>query len=179
MSEITRILRPGGIIQLIEPYESFSLTLNAGGPKSYKRSPKLIKVDQLLSRLPHCSHSYDPSAEHELKSWSIAPQLFYLVSNHGGEHNQAYTNVLMKEVILPVGVWPSDPEQKRIAQMMAVVQMDLLEGFRAPMLDHGLLSSEQFEVLRKEVREEVYMGGDGEEGWEICFPFVWVWGVRV
>lgn len=97
------------MIQLIEPYESFSLTLNAGGPKPYKRSPKLIEVDVLLSQLPHSSHSRDPTAETMLKSWSIAPQLFSLVSEQEGDRGKAYTNISTKEIILPVGAWPSGP----------------------------------------------------------------------
>ncbi|TDL26383.1 S-adenosyl-L-methionine-dependent methyltransferase [Rickenella mellea] len=178
MSEITRILRPGGIIQLVEPYESFSNTLTAGGPKPYKRSPKLIQFDEYLSRLPHVSHSYDPATETKGKSWSIAPELFDLVSSHGGEGNKSYTNVQRKDVVLPVGTWPSDPVQKQIAETMASVQMGVIDGFRAPFIKRGILTLGQFDLLREEVREEVYKGGNGERGWEICFSFNWVWAER-
>lgn len=62
--------------------------------------------------------------------------------------------------------------------MVASVQMGLLDSFRAPFLQNGLLSPDKFEALKEEVKVEIYKGNNGR-GWEVCFPFTWVWGVRL
>jgi hypothetical protein len=109
MAEIARVLRPNGVIQLIEPYETFSLRLSGGDIRAvpHKRSPQLELVDTYLIKLPHLSHwSNTFSHDGMSKSWSIAPQLHSLVSSEEDlDGAPVFHDIQVKDVVLPVGPW--------------------------------------------------------------------------
>jgi hypothetical protein len=69
-----------------------------------------------------------------------------------------------------------DPVQQKIGEIMADVQMGLLEGFKQPLLNSNLLCLNEFNSLKESVKSEIYQ--TDEEGFMICFPFIYVSAVK-
>jgi len=167
LSEVARVLHKGGIFQMIEPFEAYSL--DAGGYGH--RSPRSIEVDTYLVQLPHLHP--DASGSGVSTNWSIAPRLHSLMQNHGPG---TFSDIHQRNVVLPVGRWPKDPVQKEIAIMMADGWCKLLEGFRRPLIEQSLISEQDFEALSRNLEREIN-GKDGRE-WKLCFEFIYVWGAK-
>ncbi|TFK68103.1 S-adenosyl-L-methionine-dependent methyltransferase [Pluteus cervinus] len=167
LKEIGRILRPGGYVTFIEPFEVYSEALGA-------RPPALIEVDRLLALSPHTPRAKEEEGGQK-KSWSVAKILVrFLEEAKDQKNNKLFDWIESKWFHLPVGSWPEDPTQAGIGAWMGEVQINLVGGFRPIFVTGNLISAEEFENLKKLVRDEV-----NDHSLKLRSPFMYVWAKRI
>ncbi|KAH7904547.1 hypothetical protein BJ138DRAFT_1119312 [Hygrophoropsis aurantiaca] len=166
MQEISRILRPGGFVAFLEPAESFS-------GKTNTRTPALVEVDRLMVQSPHTPRArVGETNTTKPKSWSIAWDIAPMLRDAtDSEGNLLFRTIQVKEVRVPVGTWPKDAVQKQIGEIIARVQMGLIDAFKPTFLTLKLLTGSEFDSLREAAQAEVE---DGDL--EIQSPIVYAWG---
>ncbi|CAE6409093.1 unnamed protein product, partial [Rhizoctonia solani] len=127
--EIHRVLRPGGIIQLVE--------LSPPVSRKGHRPPSLDEADRAVARGGHV-HKKDekmPSLDSDGRPayWSIASQIAPAIRNAP----LMWTNVEEKKVAVPIGLWATDEAGQEAGRIMQRQTVELYNGFRPNLIDIG------------------------------------------
>ncbi|KAF8708045.1 putative methyltransferase, partial [Rhizoctonia solani] len=164
--EIHRVLRPGGIIQLVELSPPISRT--------GKRPPALDEADQAVARGGYM-HDEDKDkalfdSDGKPVSWSIASQMAPSLRNNP----LMWTNVNQKKIGVPIGVWATDKVGQEAGQLMQHQTIELFNGFRPNLIDIGRMDESEVDDIILRLAKELE---DGSK-WQLETLYDFVWAVR-
>ncbi|CAE6447258.1 unnamed protein product [Rhizoctonia solani] len=164
--EIHRVLRPGGIIQLVE----------LSPPVSRKgiRPPALDEIDQAVARGGHV-HKKDENeplldGDGRPAYWSIASQIAPAI--HGAP--SMWTNVHEKKIGVPIGVWASDEVGQEAGRIMKRQTIELYNGFRPNLIDVGGMAEDKVDEIIAKLTDELE---DGQK-WQLETLYDFIWAVK-
>ncbi|QRV89990.1 methyltransferase domain protein [Ceratobasidium sp. AG-Ba] len=161
--EIHRVLRPGGLVELVEPGENV--------PSTGLNPPTLVKINEAISSLRHIGAAQPPGAAAGSKSsWSIATRI-------GSDlHNSPsmWADVHEKKVIIPIGVWTENESEREAGKLMQHCAVELINGFRPAFIDEGILSGSQADELVAQLAKDLQEGGK----WKLECPYHFVWAAK-
>ncbi|GAB1519048.1 hypothetical protein RhiTH_002114 [Rhizoctonia solani] len=164
--EIHRVLRPGGIIQLVELSPPISRT--------GKRPPALDEADQAVARGGYM-HDEDKDkapfdSDGKPVSWSIASQMAPSLRNNP----LMWTNVNQKKIGVPIGVWATDKVGQEAGQLMQHQTIELFNGFRPNLIDIGRMDESEVDDIILRLAKQLE---DGSK-WQLETLYDFVWAVR-
>ncbi|CAE6424049.1 hypothetical protein ACGC1H_002632 [Rhizoctonia solani] len=159
--EIHRVLRPGGVIQLVEVAPPV-------WPKG-NRPPALDELSRTLrgGRIHKKDESKPSSGRNEKPAyWSIvdpAPALRGAPS--------MWTNVHEQTIGVPVGVWASDEVGKEAGELMKRHTVELFNGLRPKLIDNGGMTGDEADEIIARLADELEDGPKWKL--EALYSFVW------
>ncbi|KAF8699319.1 Methyltransferase domain, partial [Rhizoctonia solani] len=165
--EIHRVLRPGGVIQLVE--------LSPPVSRKGHRPPSLDKADQAVARGGHV-HKKDqnkPLLDRDGRPayWSIASQIAPAIRNNPS----MWTSVEEKQVAVPIGIWANNEIGQEAGRIMQRQTVELYNGFRPNLIDIGGMAEDEIDQIIAELAEDLK---DGSK-WQLETHYDFVWAMRV
>ncbi|CAE6417728.1 unnamed protein product, partial [Rhizoctonia solani] len=164
--EIHRVLRPGGVIQLVE--------LSTPVSRRGTRPPALDEIDQAVARGGHV-HKKDENeslldGDGRPAYWSIASQIAPAI--HGAP--SMWTNVHEKKISVPIGVWASDEVGQEAGRIMKRQTIELYNGFRPNLIDVGGMAEDKVDEIIAKLTDELE---DGQK-WQLETLYDFIWAIK-
>ncbi|CAE6512036.1 unnamed protein product [Rhizoctonia solani] len=157
--EIHRVLRPGGIIQLIEVAPPV-------WPKG-NRPPALDELNQTLRGRRVRKDGSRPSGGNRMPAyWSIVNPAAAL-----RDAPSMWTDVHEKILHIPVGVWSSDEVGQEAGRLMKHHTVELFNGLRPKLIDDGGMTGDEVDELIARLAAELEDGPTWRL--EAMYHFVW------
>ncbi|CAE6424122.1 unnamed protein product [Rhizoctonia solani] len=161
--EIHRVLRPGGVIQLVE--------LSPPVSRKGHRPPALDEIDQAVARGGHV-HKKDenkPLLDRDGKPayWSIASQIAPAIR----DAPSMWTNVHEQKIGVPIGDWLNDKVGQEAGRLMKRQTVELYNGFRPNLIDIGGMTGDEVDEIIARLAVELENGPKWQL--ETLYDFVW------
>ncbi|CAE6460621.1 unnamed protein product [Rhizoctonia solani] len=163
--EIHRVLRPGGIIQLVEAHLIAS--------RKGVRPPALKDINKAVAR---GGFMYQDGNKPPLDE-NGKPEFWFMASRIAPALRAApsiWTNVSEKQIRVPVGVWASDEVGQEAGRLMKRQIVEMYKGLRPNVIDVGGMGTDEVDELIARLADELE---DGPK-WELELPYEFIWAAK-
>ncbi|KAH7341466.1 S-adenosyl-L-methionine-dependent methyltransferase [Rhizoctonia solani] len=164
--EIHRVLRPGGVIQLVE--------LSPPVSRKGTRPPALDEIDQAVARGGHVHKKNEnkPSLDVDGKPeyWSIASRIAPVIR----ASPLMWGNVHEKKFGVPIGVWSNDEVDQEAGRIMKRQTVELYSGFRPNLIDIGGMAEDKVDEIIARLTDELE---DGPK-WQLETLYDFIWAIK-
>ncbi|CEL56813.1 hypothetical protein RSOLAG1IB_08115 [Rhizoctonia solani AG-1 IB] len=165
--EIHRVLRPGGIIQLVEVWPQVS--------QMGRRPPALDEIDRSTALIGHVYNKDENRCwldkDGKPAYWSIADQ----IADSIRQAPSMWVNINDKKISIPVGVWAVDEVGQAAGRLMQRQTVELYSGLRPDLIDYGGMTEDEVDDVIARLAKEL------EDGlkWMLETQFEFVWAAKV
>lgn len=163
--EIHRVLRPGGIIQLVEAHLIAS--------RKGVRPPALKDINKAVARGGFMyQNGNKPPLDENGK-----PEFWFMASRIAPALRATpsiWTNVSEKQIRVPVGVWANDEVGQEAGRLMKRQIVEMYKGLRPNVIDVGGMGTDEVDELIARLADELE---DGPK-WELELPYEFIWAAK-
>ncbi|CAE6409083.1 unnamed protein product [Rhizoctonia solani] len=164
--EIHRVLRPGGLIQLVEPSPHTS--------RVGCNPPAMDETDRAIIRCGHKSETNEAATQQRKGSgdqdWSMGNR----IASDLRDAPWMWTSIHETIVIVPIGVWTQDEISREAGRLMQHCAVELIKGFRPNLIDDARFTGEEVDGMISRLTNELE---DGSR-WQLEAPFHFIWAAK-
>ncbi|QRV90018.1 methyltransferase domain protein [Ceratobasidium sp. AG-Ba] len=162
--EVHRILRPGGIIQLVEPGE-FASRVDPNMPELAAFQAAIIKSRHVqAARAPTSDEDAAPAAK---KTWSMA----YTITDDLKDAPRLWTSVNDEWIHMPIGVWSDDEAGQKAGKYFQQCTVGLAKGLGITFVDDGILTEEEVNKIVAGLETRMEEGKKSQIEWPFCYAW--------
>ncbi|QRW04216.1 methyltransferase domain protein [Ceratobasidium sp. AG-Ba] len=168
--DIHRVLRPGGLILLVEPGERVSHT-GADLP------PELVAMTNAVVGTRHFQEIKYPAPDRartgsQENAWAMATKIGEGIR----KSPSMWAKVEEVKLAIPIGDWADDDIGQRAGKLLRYCIPGLFKAMRPAIVDEGILSGEQMDDLLGKL--DIVFGPEAAR-WKIEWPFCLVWAEKI
>jgi len=156
-TEVHRILKPGGSLQLIDISTMLPDIDGSHLPAVFRRIEKVV-AELLVGK-------YDP------ETWSLDPYIREQLENavHSETGRKIWEDVQHGPIPVPISPWSSVKEQREVGKIMAEQICIFLRGLHPRIIDSGFMSQEGYDDMWNDLRQAVFATPPLKGIWQYTF----------